>query len=274
MNTMRDTIVFDLETKHSFAEVGGERNVKGLGISVAGVYSYAKDAFFAFEEHELTQFESMLQVADHVIGFNVVQFDIPVMEPYLKQFSFDQVAVTDMFVDVVQFTGHRVGLNALAKATLMVEKSAHGLEALQWYKEGKMDEIKKYCLDDVKITRDLYEYGKAHGHVLFQSNVDGKTRSVPVSWGKKPVRPIRAVLEDALKKRERLAVEYISSQNDEELGFRKERLIDVYALRAHDIEAYCHLRKGVRNFRIDRITKALPNGEHYTLPQDVQTALF
>lgn len=271
---MRDTLVIDIETKKAFAEVGGEQNIKELGISVAGVYSYAKDAFFALEEHELSELGKMVQEAEHVIGFNINHFDIPVMEPYLGEGSFSKIAVTDLFEYVLNSLGHRAGLGALAKATLGEGKSGHGLEALQWFREGRVEEVKKYCLDDVRLTRDLYEYGKKHGHVLFESNIDGKTRSVPVSWGRPVQKPLRSVIEEALESRRRLAIEYISSEDNDGMGFRKARLIDIYAIRNNEIEAYCHLRRDLRRFRIQRIVKAELTDDSYIIPRDAQSVLF
>lgn len=271
---MNDTLVIDLETKKSFAEVGGERNIRDLGISVAGVYSYAQDKFFAYEEHELEEVERMLKNTDHVIGFNIIHFDIPVLEPYLKEISFESIAVTDMFADAVEFLGHRVGLNALATATLGAAKSANGLEALEWFKQGRIEDVKKYCLDDVRITRDLYEYGKKHGHVLFNSFVDAKNHSIPVPWGSRIKMPIRKILESAFEKRGRLAIEYVSSADEEGLGYKKERMIDIYKMKKDEVEAYCHFRKALRNFRINRILKAEPVNETYIVPQDLQHSLF
>ncbi len=271
---MNDTLVIDLETKKSFAEVGGERNIRELGISVAGIYSYNRDEFFAFEEHELEQAEELLQNTACVIGFNINHFDIPVFEPYLKTVSFSKIAVIDLFEDAVRFLGHRVGLNALAESTLGVSKSGHGLEALQWFREGRVAEVKKYCLDDVRITRDLYEHGKKHGHVLFRSNADGKIHSIPVPWGRPVDVPVAKVIEDAYLRRKRLSIEYVSSEGDGELGFNKMRSIDVYTIKKDEVEAFCHLRKGLRNFRINRIVKATITDEDYVVPHDVQHALF
>ena len=271
---MQDTLVIDFETKHSFAEVGGEANIRNLGISVAGVYSYARDEFFAYVENELFRMEEMLAETDHIVGFNIKYFDLPVLEPYLSKVSLSRFALTDMYEDAVNFLGHRVGLNALAKATLGTAKSSSGLEALRWFKEGRVEEVKKYCLDDVRITRDLYEYGKKNGYVLFESYVDGKVHSIPTLWGKEIKRPMLSIVEEAYRERKRLAIAYVSSQDPDGLGFTKERMIDVYKIKKHEIEAYCHMRGGLRNFRIDRILKAEVTGEQYLIPQDFQKTLF
>ena len=271
---MKDTLVIDLETKKSFAEVGGEKNIEQLGISVAGVYSYQKDAFFAFEEHELSKVQDMINESDHVIGFNIIHFDIPVLRPYVDGSSLDRLAVTDLYVHAVNFLGHRVGLGALAEATLGASKSGHGLEALEWFRQGRVEDVKKYCLDDVRLTRDLYEHGKKHGHVLFKSYVDNNIHSIPVAWGGEIQKPIHAILQEALAERKRLKISYVSAQNNDGLGFKKDRLIDVYSIKNNEIEAYCHLRGSVVNFRIARIADAEFTGETFKLPQDVQGALF
>lgn len=271
---MKDTLVVDVETKKSFAEVGGEKNIRDLGISVAGIYSYNANKFFALEEHELSQLERMLADTEHVIGFNINHFDIPVMEPYLPGVSFEAVAVTDLFEDAVSFLGHRVGLDGLARATLGTSKSGHGLEALEWFRNGEVERVKKYCLDDVRITRDLYEYGKKQGHVLFKSYVDEKIHSIPVPWGEPIQKPVRGVIEDAFQNRKRLAIEYISSENSDGLGFKKTRLIDIYSIKKDAVEAFCHLRGGLRLFRISRILKAESTHESYEIPEDPQRSLF
>ena len=53
--------------------------------------------------------------------------------------------------------------------------------ALQWWKEGKIEEITRYCRDDVRITRDLYLFGLANGFLLF-TNKAGQDVRVPVDF--------------------------------------------------------------------------------------------
>lgn len=272
---MRDTLVIDLETKKSFAEVGGEKNIRDLGISVAGVYSYGQDAFFAFEEHELPRLTEMLKETRHIIGFNIINFDIPVLEAYMDKALLAPIALTDIFADAVAFLGHRVGLDGVAKATLGVGKSGHGLDALEWFKQGRVEEVKTYCLDDVRLTRDLYEHGKKHGHLLFESYIDRKIHSIPVAWAAPVAEPAAAVVARGLAERKKVAIEYISSQDSDGKGFKKSRLIEVRQIKpSGEIEAYCHLRRDVRMFRMGRIAKAELTEEPYAIPQDVQAALF
>lgn len=272
---MRDTLVIDVETKKSFAEVGGERNIRALGISVAGVYSYGQDAFFALEEHELPRLADMLKDTDHIIGFNIIHFDLPVLEPYVGKSILAPLAVTDIFADAVKFLGHRVGLDGVARATLGQGKIGHGLDALEWFKQGKVEEVKKYCLDDVRLTRDLYEHGKKHGHILFESYIDRKIHSVPVAWTAPAAAGAASVVAQAFAERKKVAIEYISSQDNDGTGFKKSRLIEVRRIKpSGEIEAYCHLRKDVRVFRMGRIAKAELTNEPYAIPQDIQTTLF
>lgn len=274
VSPMLDTLVIDFETKKSFADVGGKQNLKELGISVAGIYSYLQDKYIAFEEHELPQFEDMLEGTEHLVGFNIKLFDLPVLEPYLKKIKLEKIAVTDIFEDAVNFLGHRVGLAGLAQATLGESKSANGLEALEWFRQGEMQKIKDYCLQDVKVTKNLYEYGKKAGHVLFESYIDKKIHSIPVSWGKGIQKTIPKILEEGLQSRKRISMEYVSSEDSDGLGFNKNRLIDIYKIKSGEIEAYCHLRRSVRNFRINRIVRAELTGDSYALPQDFQNSLF
>lgn len=269
-----NTLVIDLETKKSFDEVGGRNNLTALGVSVAGVYSYEQNEFRAYEEHELPELEEALKSTDLVIGFNIKNFDWPVLQPYLKTIRTTLIPTLDIFEDVVAKLGHRLSLNSIASATLGVKKSSDGLQALRWYKEGKIEEIKKYCLKDVEITRDVYEYGKKHGHLFFDSLYDTQKKAVAVSWDKARPASVLAVVQSAFKNRQRVAIEYVSRSAGEREDFKKMRKIDIYAINGTDISAYCHLRQGLRSFKIESIIACHPLDEHYSAPQDLQSSLF
>lgn len=251
---MRNDYVFDLETKYSFDEVGGRNNLTALGISYIGFYSYRDDKFFGFRDNELDGLNSVLESADCLIGFNIRQFDLPVLQPHVAV-DLSKIPSLDIFEDVTARLGHRIGLDSLAKATLGAAKLGHGLDSLKWYREGDWERLEQYCLQDVRLTRDLYEFGKKNGHLLFDSIIDGKRVAVPVKWNFPSEEEIRKCAEEAAMKNRALEIEYISREDAGD-GHRKKRKIEVRKVVGDTIEAYCHLRKDVRNFRIGRILGA------------------
>lgn len=160
-----DQIVFDAEFKNSLADVGGTENVKRLEVSVAGVYSYKKDAYFCFTENELDQLGQSLKESDLLVGFAIKRFDLPVLKKY---FSFDLSVIPcfDILEEIERSLGWRIGLGDLAKANLGLEKSASGgLEAIEFYRQGEMEKLKNYCLNDVRLTKGLYELLKSQGYL-------------------------------------------------------------------------------------------------------------
>ena len=179
----KDVIVFDLETKKEFAEVGGRDHPELLGVSVLGAYSYLKDKYFIYEENELKDFENLIKDAGLLIGFNIKSFDLPVLQPYVG-FDLKQIPVLDLMDAVVLATGFRVSLDNLAKNTLGLAKSADGLEALEWFRQGRIQEVKDYCLKDVEVTKKLYESGRDSGRIKFVSRQSPEAVSISVSWPK------------------------------------------------------------------------------------------
>jgi DEAD/DEAH box helicase domain-containing protein len=159
-----DTIVYDIETKNSFQEVGS-RDPKKLQISMIGMFSYADGEFYSFTEDELPLFFRRLETADLIVGFNNKGFDDQVVSAYFPEIM--KIPSFDMLEAVHKALGFRVKLDNLAHATLGTGKSGDGLKAIRLYQEGKIEELRSYCLDDVVITRDLYERGKEQGRLSY-----------------------------------------------------------------------------------------------------------
>ena len=174
-------IVLDCETQKGFNEVD-RKKLHLLKISVVCIYDSQTDQYLSFEEKEMLKLEEYLKKADLLIGFNILDFDMAVLAPYLLT-PVKNFPVLDLLVEFEKVRGHRISLQSLAQATLKTSKSGTGWDALQLYKDGKMEELKKYCIDDVRITKDLYEYGNKHGKVFFVSNRDYQTHEVAVNWG-------------------------------------------------------------------------------------------
>jgi DEAD/DEAH box helicase domain-containing protein len=164
---MLKKIVLDLETQKSFQEVGGRGKNHLLKISVACIYDYSTDKYSSFEEHELPKLAPILQTADQIIGYNIKDFDFQVIQPYLN-FDIFQVPYLDLLEEIEKVLHHRIRLDIVAQGTLGSGKTGSGLEALVYYKQGRMDLLKKYCLDDVKITKQVYDYALKNGKVLYK----------------------------------------------------------------------------------------------------------
>lgn len=173
-------IVLDLETQNSFDEVEG-RKLHLLKISVVGIYHYLEDKYRFFEEKELPELGEILKRVDLLIGFNIQRFDLMVLEPYLT-IPVHQLPTLDIMQEIVKEVGHRVSLQSVAMATLKEGKSGHGLEAIRLFRQGKMDELKRYCQDDVRLTREIYEYGVKHGQISFTSKWRRNKRTIPVNF--------------------------------------------------------------------------------------------
>ncbi len=176
----KNFLVVDLETQKSFKEVGRSRLEK-LKISVAGVYDYLTDQYTAYEEKELMKLEKRIREADLVIGFNIRRFDMPVLAPYLFM-KIEDIPVLDLLDEIEKARGHRASLDSIAGPTLKQHKTGSGADALILFKENKMDELKKYCLEDVRLTKEIFEYGCKNGKILFTSSWDYKTYEIQVPW--------------------------------------------------------------------------------------------
>lgn len=178
-----DHIVIDIETKNTFADVGRD-NFSGLEISLVGLYSYDKDKYFAFEENQLDEVGEMLKKCGLLVGFSISRFDLPVMA---KHYDFDlfNIPRIDILDEIEEITGKRIGLDLLARANIGIGKTGHGLEAANLYNEGKIDELKSYCLNDVKITKDLYELAKNQGHLMVPQRNSEEMLKVPLDWRQK-----------------------------------------------------------------------------------------
>lgn len=171
---MRYPIVIDFETKKAFREVSGPAE---LGISVAGVYDFKDNSLKAYEEHELKDMFPVFENASLIVGFNIDHFDLPVLQPYYAG-DITQFRTFDIIKDVKEKLGRRLRLDNLVKATLDEGKSGHGLQAIAYYREGKMEELKKYCLDDVRLTKELFEFGAKNGYINYSSGMDKKEMRV------------------------------------------------------------------------------------------------
>ncbi len=172
--------VLDVETRRSAQEVGGWNKAERMGISIAVLYDSEQDKFFNYEQQQIPEMVEHLQKLDLIIGFNIDSFDYKVLSG-VHAFNYKGLNTLDLLIKVHEKLGYRLKLDNIAQATLDTAKSADGLQALEWWKEDRLDLITEYCTQDVAVTRDVYLFGKEHGYVLF-TNKDKKTVRLPIDW--------------------------------------------------------------------------------------------
>jgi len=173
-------LYFDLETQKSAEDVDGWGNIHLMGLAVGVVWDSLEQKYFSYLENESSKLVEKLRTSNLVVGFNVKKFDYGVLQPY-ADFDLHEITTFDMLEDIKVKLNHRLSLNHLAENTLNSKKSADGLISLQWYKEGKIDKIVEYCQQDVKVTRDLFEYGEKYGYIKYKTR-SGVAKDLKVDW--------------------------------------------------------------------------------------------
>jgi hypothetical protein len=159
-------IVFDIETRNIFQDVGSN-NPADLDISVVGVYDSETDAYETYMVEDLPKLWPILEKADILIGYNSDHFDTPLLNKYYPG-DLNKIKNIDILKEIQKVAGRRMKLDQVAEGTLGTNKSGHGLDAYIWWKQGEIEKIKKYCLDDVRITKEIYDYALKNGILIYK----------------------------------------------------------------------------------------------------------
>ncbi|MEK7507852.1 MAG: ribonuclease H-like domain-containing protein, partial [Patescibacteria group bacterium] len=173
-----------IETQNFFTDPGvGRDNFTALRISVVGVYSYAHDKYFCFSETEIPEAAELFRVATRLVGFSINRYDVPVLNTYFQKLGPLSINLwnkdrVDLLEEIEALTGERISLSRLAEANGGKPKDHHGSEAISLYREGRIEELKAYCLNDVKITKDVYDIYKKEGSLLVPDKKTGNIAKI------------------------------------------------------------------------------------------------
>lgn len=179
---MSKEVVLDIETDG----LGGPNGEKPK-ITLVGVYFYETDTYESFLEHELPLLWPRLERAGRIIGYNTKGFDYPVMNGYYAG-KVENFPSLDLLEEIYNSLGFRLKLDAVAQASVGAGKTGSGLQAIEFYRKGEFDKLKKYCLDDVRITKEVYEFGKANG-VVYYFDRAGQKRPVTINFAEVSAAP-------------------------------------------------------------------------------------
>jgi len=161
-------IFFDIETANEFADVG-KREPAALDLAMICIYDSADNSYKSFVKEELKTLWPILERADMLIGFNSEHFDLPLLAKYYSG-DLSRIRSVDLLKEVKAVLGRRLKLDTLAEATLGKKKTADGMESIRWWRNGEVERVRKYCIEDVRITKELYDYARKNGVLKYLDN--------------------------------------------------------------------------------------------------------
>lgn len=159
-------VVLDIETKNFFQDVG-KNDPALLDIALVAVHDSLTDSYSSYIEEELSKLWPVLERADMLIGFNSDHFDIPLLNKYYPG-DLTKIKSLDILKEVKNSYGRRMRLDQLAEGTLGKNKTGHGDDAINWWKAGDIERVRTYCLNDVKLTKELYDYALINNKLIFK----------------------------------------------------------------------------------------------------------
>ena len=169
-------LVFDIETSDVFNNE--KRNPEDLSLAVVAVYSYPDNTYTAYTEETLPDLWEHMRNIDTLIGFNNNHFDTPLLNKYAPMDLIKEYASIDLLESVRQSLGRRIKLDWIAQGTLNTNKSSDGLQAVEWWRQGEKEKVKQYCIDDVRITKEIFDYALKNEELLYSDL--GSVHTIPI----------------------------------------------------------------------------------------------
>src|SRR5574337_460443 len=166
-------VVVDVEIIKTIEETpGGWNATDQLGVAVACVWRYWDQRMRVYGPEDVEELQQSLMEADRITGFNILNFDFPVIWGIAKKDWQSHPTRNSLLLrtddilrriwqalglDPESFSGLHKGwnLDAVAGSTLQARKIGHGAEAPKWFQAGLVQKVTNYCADDVALERDL-----------------------------------------------------------------------------------------------------------------------
>ena len=172
-------ITFDIETANAFPTLS-RNDLSRMELAVVAIHDSETGEYSSYSKEELTKLWPILETADVLIGYNSNSFDIPLLNNYYPG-DLTKIRSLDLLVEVQTALGRRLRLQSLAEGTLKAKKSGDGLQSVRWWQEGLYDKVREYCIQDVRLTRKIYEYALEHGALKYKDLKDTKTIKIDTS---------------------------------------------------------------------------------------------
>jgi len=167
-------VTFDIETANWMSDTG-TGDPADLTIAIVCIHDSATDTYSSYLESELPRMWPILERTDVLVGYNSDHFDIPLLNKYYPG-DLRKIKSLDLMQEVHAVLGRRLKLDTIAEATLGEKKSASGPQSLQWWRAGEVEKVRAYCLKDVEITKNIFDYALKNNSIKYKEL--GKVREV------------------------------------------------------------------------------------------------
>ncbi len=169
-------IVLDIETQNGPDDVPrGWDNPAGFKVSCAVTSPGPADehVYRTWWEHEAVDLIDHLADHDRIIGFNIKKFDYGVLSAYgsTGHLTGKTVDILDLIYTQLNF---RISLQSLAETNFGLTKLGAGSQAVAWWRSGELEQLQRYCREDVRITRLLYKKILDEGYLLYKDRRVGE----------------------------------------------------------------------------------------------------
>jgi hypothetical protein len=155
------TVVFDIET--TGLSKSDRVTVICTEVFESGakrVYNFGKAASDADRQALIAALQSDFDAATSLCAYNGVRFDLPFMQNDLcipvKTITEWVLKTTDILEQLRLCEGVVCKLDHLCAINDVATKSSDGCAAVRMAREGRWDELEKYCANDVHILCELY----------------------------------------------------------------------------------------------------------------------
>ncbi len=190
-------ITFDIESISDSA-VRGRVDVNEQELTVVAVHDSTTDSYTSYTKEELPLLWPLLESANLLIGFNSNNFDIPLLNRYYPG-DLTRIPSLDLLEEVQKVLGRRIRLQSLGEATLKKGKTGDGLIAQEWWRAGDHEKVRKYCIEDVRLTRALYDYAKTNGILKYKELRTIRDIKLDTSLWEHPETRVAPILTHALQ---------------------------------------------------------------------------
>lgn len=183
-------VTFDIETIGGFSR--GTWDINDMELTICCTHDSETDSYDSFLKEDLPRLWKLLEKTDVLVGFNSDHFDIPVLNKYYPG-DLSKMHSIDLLKEVYEALGRRLKLDIIAAGTLGTKKSGSGLDAMRWWREGKIDKLREYCLKDVEITKKVFDYALKHSALKYKEL--GQIKEVKLNTSKWAIREARPLTQ-------------------------------------------------------------------------------